>query len=47
MFLTDITTQAAVAAQENNPAIPAINAPTNAKFKITQTTVCSSCCFIN
>ena len=39
MFLTDITTQAAVAAQGNNPAIPAINAPTNATFKKPQTTV--------
>ena len=35
--LTDITTQAAVAAQGNNPARPAINAPTNATFKITNT----------
>ena len=35
--LTDITTQAAVAAQGNNPARPAINAPINATFKITDT----------
>ena len=35
--LTDITTQAAVAAQGNNPARPAINAPTNLTFKITDT----------
>ena len=38
--LTDITTQAAVATQGNNPAIPAINAPTNATFKITDTKFC-------
>ena len=38
--LTDITTQAAVAAQGNNPAIPAINAPTNATFKIADTKLC-------
>ena len=35
--LADITTQAAVAALENNPARPAINALTNATFKITNT----------
>ena len=35
--LTDITTQAAAAAQGNNPARPAINAPTNLTFKITDT----------
>ena len=33
--LTRITTQAAVAAQGNNPARPAINVPTNAAFKTT------------
>ena len=33
--LTDITTQAARAAQRGNPARPAINAPTNATFQIT------------
>ena len=38
--LTDITTQAAVATQGNNPAIPAINAPMNATFKITDTKFC-------
>ena len=38
--LTDITTQAAVATQGNNPAIPEINAPTNATFKITDTKFC-------
>ena len=37
MFLTDITTQDARAAQGDNPARPAINAPTNATFKITAT----------
>ena len=35
--LTDITTQAAVAVQGNNPARSAINAPTNATFQITDT----------
>ena len=35
--LTDITTQAVVAAQGNNPSRPAINAPTNLTFKITDT----------
>ena len=35
--LTDITSQAAVAAQGNNPARPAINAPTNATVKVTDT----------
>ena len=35
--LTDITTQTARAAQVDNPARPAINAPTNATFKITDT----------
>ena len=35
--LTDITTQAARAAQGGNPARPAINAPTNATFQITDT----------
>ena len=35
--LTDITTQAAKAAQEENPARQAINAPTNAAFQITDT----------
>ena len=34
--LTRITTQAAVAAQGNNPARPAINVPTNAAFKTTE-----------
>ena len=33
--LTRITTQAAVGAQGNNPARPAINVPTNAAFKTT------------
>ena len=32
-ILTDITTREASAAQGNNPAIPAINAPRNATFK--------------
>ena len=32
--LTDITTQAAVSAQEDDPATPEINAPTDATFKI-------------
>ena len=36
-ILTDITTQAAVPGQGNNPGRPAINAPTNATFKITDT----------
>ena len=35
--LTDITTQTARAAQVDDPARPAINAPTNATFKITDT----------
>ena len=35
--MTDITTQTARAAQGDNPARPAINAPTNATFKITDT----------
>ena len=35
--LTDITTQAAWAAQGDNPARPAINAPKNAIFQITDT----------
>ena len=35
--LTDITTQTARAAQGDNPARPAINAPTNATFQITDT----------
>ena len=35
--LTDITTQAARATQRDNPARPAINAPANARFKITDT----------
>ena len=38
--MTDITTQAAVAAQGNNPAIPATNAPTNTTFKIADTKLC-------
>ena len=33
--MTDITIQAAVAAQGNNPTRPGINAPTNPTFKIT------------
>ena len=33
--LTDITTQAAVAARGNNPVRPEISAPTNATFQIT------------
>ena len=33
--MTDITIQAAAAAQGNNPTRPGINAPTNATFKIT------------
>ena len=37
MCLTDITTRAAVAAQGNNPARMAINAPTNATFQIIDT----------
>ena len=36
-FLTDITTQAARAAQGHNSARPSINAPTSATFKITDT----------
>ena len=36
-FLTDITTQAARVAQGHNAARPAINAPTSATFKITDT----------
>ena len=36
-LLTDITTQAARTAQGDNPARAAINAPTNATFKITDT----------
>ena len=35
--LTDITTQAARASQGDNQARPAINAPTSATFKITDT----------
>ena len=35
--LSDLITQAAVPAKENNPARPAINAPTNSTFKITDT----------
>ena len=35
--LTDITKQAARAAQGDNPAKPEINATTNATFKITDT----------
>ena len=35
--LTDITTQAAVPAQEDDPATPEINAPTDATFKIVDT----------
>ena len=35
--LTDITTQTARAAQGDNPARPAINAPTNATFQIKDT----------
>ena len=35
--LTNITTEAARAAQGDNPARPAINAPTNAAFQITDT----------
>ena len=34
--LTDITTHAARAAEGDNPARPAINAPTRATFKITE-----------
>ena len=36
-ILTDKTTQDAVTAQEDNPARAAINVPTNAIFKITDT----------
>ena len=36
-ILTDTSTRAARAAQGNNPEIPAINAPTNATFKIKDT----------
>ena len=36
-ILTDKTTQDAVTAQEDNPTRPAINVPTNAIFKITDT----------
>ena len=35
--LADITTQTARAAQGDNPARPAINAPTNATFQMTDT----------
>ena len=35
--LTDITEQTAVATPGDNPARPPIHAPTNAKFKITNT----------
>ena len=35
--LTDLIAQAAVAAQGDDPARPAINTPTNATFKITDT----------
>ena len=35
--LTDVTTQRARAAQEQNPAREKIDAPTNATFKITTT----------
>ena len=35
--LTNITTQTARAAQGDNPARPAINAPTNATFQIKDT----------
>ena len=35
--LTDITTQTTRTAQQDNPARPAINAPTNATFQITDT----------
>ena len=35
--LTDITRQAERVAQRGNPARPAINAPTNATFQITDT----------
>ena len=37
LVLTDITAQTARAAQEDNPTRPAINVPTNAKFRITDT----------
>ena len=36
-ILTEITTQAAVLEQGDNPARPAINAPASATFKITDT----------
>ena len=36
-FVTDIKTKAAVAASGNNPVRPAINAPKNATFEITDT----------
>ena len=35
--LTDLITHAAAAAQRNNAARPAISAPTNVSFKITET----------
>ena len=35
--LTDLITHAAAAAQGNNAARPAISAPTNVSFKITET----------
>ena len=35
--MTDIITHAAVAAQEDNPARPAIRAPTNASFRVKET----------
>ena len=37
--LTDITEQTAAATQGDNSARPATHAPTNAKFKITNTTL--------
>ena len=39
-LLTDITTQAARTAQGDNPARAAINAPTNATFKMIDTKLC-------
>ena len=39
--LTDLVTQAPIAAQGNNLARPAINAPKNATFKITDTKLCA------
>ena len=38
--LTDIKTKTARVARGDTPARPAVNAPTNASFQITHTTLC-------